>query len=368
MRHEPPMHERLDALSRAIAAGAARHDAEGAFPADGFAELAAFGVVGDPPIGPGETASLLRLLAAVGRGDLSTGRIFEGHVNAMILLAQHGTEAQRGAWRAEAQAGRLFGVWNTDKPDAPLRLEAGVLAGAKNFASGVDGLSRAIVTVPDAAGRLMLMVPLDGLPVDRSWWRPLGMRASGSHLVDFTGVAPAPDWFLGAPDAYVAEPWFGGGAIRFAAVHVGGMHAVFDVALDHLRRTERAEDPYQAHRIARMGIAVETGYAWLDRAAEAWDAAVLAGGEGPTAARLTATANATRSAVEAAAMTVLDEAERAVGAVGFIAPHRLERLVRDLRTYLRQPNPDGALRAAGLAMAKGDWQPGHASVDKGRRA
>ncbi|MBB4004357.1 acyl-CoA dehydrogenase family protein [Aurantimonas endophytica] len=362
------MHERLEALSRAIAAGVAEADTEEAFPAAGFAELAAYGVVGDPPIGPGETGSLLRVLAAVGRGDLSTGRIFEGHVNAMILVDQHGTASQRSEWLAEARSGRLFGVWNTDMPDAPLRWEAGVLSGGKNFASGVDGLSRAIVTVPDEAGRLMLMVPLEGLPVDRSWWKPLGMRASGSHLVDFTGIEPAPDWFLGAPGVYVAEPWFGGGAIRFAAVHVGGMHAVFDVALEHLVRTGRAEDPYQAHRIARMGIAVETGYAWLDRAAEAWDEAVLAGGEGPAAARLTATANTTRSAVEAAAMTVLEEAERAVGAGGFIAPHRLERLVRDLRTYLRQPNPDGALRAAGVAVAKGEWQPGLAGPDKGRPA
>ncbi|UIJ73127.1 acyl-CoA dehydrogenase family protein [Aurantimonas sp. HBX-1] len=362
------MDERLDALSHAIAAAAGNAETEDAFPAAGFAELAAFGALGDPPIGPGETGSLLRLLAGVGRGDLSTGRIFEGHVNALILIDQHGTAIQRREWFAEARAGRLFGVWNTDMPAAPLRLEGGVLAGGKNFASGVDGLSRAIVTVPEEAGRLMLMVPLDGLPVDRSWWKPLGMRASGSHLVDFAGVTPEPGWFLGEPGAYVAEPWFGGGAIRFAAVHVGGMHAVFDVALDHLRRTGRAEDPYQAHRIARMGIAVETGYAWLDRAAEAWDAAVVAGGEGPPAARLTATANATRSAVEAAAMSVLEEAERAVGAAGFIAPHRLERLVRDLRTYLRQPNPDGALRSAGLAMARGEWRPGRADPRTGRPA
>ncbi|NDV86712.1 PIG-L family deacetylase [Aurantimonas aggregata] len=92
--------------------------------------------------------------------------------------------------------------------------------------------------------------------------------------------------------------------------------------------------------------------------------AAHAGGEGPAAARLTAMANATRSAVEAAAMTVLEDAERAVGAGGFIVPHRLERLVRDLRTYLRQPNPDGALRAAGLAMAKGEWQPSRAGQER----
>jgi hypothetical protein len=41
-----------------------------------------------------------------------------------------------------------------------------------------------------------------------------------------------------------------------------------------------------------------------------------------------------------------------------IAPHPLERLIRDLRTYLRQPNPDGALSALGSAIAEGTWRPG----------
>jgi hypothetical protein len=47
-----------------------------------------------------------------------------------------------------------------------------------------------------------------------------------------------------------------------------------------------------------------------------------------------------------------------VGAAGFIAPHRLERLLRDLRTYLRQPNPDGAAGGFGAAIASGEWEPG----------
>jgi len=41
-----------------------------------------------------------------------------------------------------------------------------------------------------------------------------------------------------------------------------------------------------------------------------------------------------------------------------IAPHPLERLIRDLRTYLRQPNPDRALAAVGTAVSNGSWAPG----------
>ena len=355
MLRETGERERLGALSAAIAAEAAERDQDGGFPRGAFAELAASGLIADPPIGRGETRRLLRLLAAVGRGDLSAGRIYEGHVNARLLMQAFATDAQSAAFRRLAEEGRIFGVWNTDAPDDPLRLsEDGRLAGKKNFASGIDGLSHAIVTVTLDGARRMILVPVAEAAVDRRWWRPLGMRASGSHVADLTGVVVRPDWMLGGPDAYHLEPWFSGGAIRFLAVQVGGLHAVLDVAAAHLRRTGRTRDPYQAHRLARIGVAVQTGYLWLQSAADAWERAAQSV---KAADDLVAAANGARVAIEAAALSVLEEAERGVGAAGMIAPHPLERLVRDLRTYLRQPNPDGAEAAFGAAVADGRWRP-----------
>lgn len=347
-----------EALVAAIAADAAARDADGAFPLGAFAVLHDAGLVGRPPLEAEGIGLLLRLLADVGRGDLSVGRIFEGHVNAFWLIRRFGTPAQVRHFGVLADEGALFGVWNTDEPGDPLRLEGGRLQGGKSFCSGVDGLAHAIVTVTQPEGRRMVIVPLEGLPVDRRRWRPLGMRASGSHVVDFSGLAVEPGWMLGAADDYIRQPWFSAGAIRFAAVQAGGARAVFETAVAHLRDAGRVDAPYQAHRVARMGIAVETGYGWLDRAAGAWMAAYEEGaGAGE---RAIAVANATRSAVEACAMTVLEEAERGVGVAGLLAPHPFERRMRDLRTYLRQPNPDGALAALGAAVASGAWRPGEA--------
>ena len=106
-----------------------------------------------------------------------------------------------------------------------------------------------------------------------------------------------------------------------------------------------------------MGVAVETGYLWLERAAEAWASAATGGAEAEPHDYLMASANAARLAVETAALAVLEEAERCIGAAGMIAPHPFERLMRDMRTYLRQPNPDGATAAFGSAIAEGDWTP-----------
>lgn len=345
----------IEAVTRAAATGAADADRSGAFPTEAFTALRALAMTARPPLGDAGAGRLLRILAAVGRGDLSVGRILEGHYNTLFLIHRYGDAAQRRDLQDLADAGALFGVWNTDLPGAPLRLADGRLEGSKAFSTGIDGLTHAIVTVEGAAGREMLVIPLEGLGVDRSWWRPLGMKASGSHIVDFTDVRVENSWRLGRAGDYIAQPWFSAGAMRFAAVQVGGAHGVLDIALDHLKRTGRHDDPHQRHRLGEMATAVETGYLWLGRCAESWARADLDESAGDEAI---ATVNAARGAVETVALRVLELAERSVGAAGLIAPHPLERRIRDLRTYLRQPNPDGALSAFSEAVAAGRWMAG----------
>ena len=369
MLHDPiPQASSFAALSEKIAQHAAAHDIDGSFPEPAFDELRARGHVAHPPLQPSRSAELLHLLSAVGRGDLNVGRIFEGHVNALFLIDRFANDMQRAAAFRQAGEGALFGVWNTDRPGDPLSLEGGVLTGSKSFASGVDGLASAIVTVDTAEGRQMLLVPTEPLSVDRSWWRPAGMRASGSHIVSTEELPVSTDIQLGAPDDYIREPVFSGGAIRFVAVQTGGIHALFDCAVDHLRRTRRADNPHQSQRIARMAIALQTAYDWLGRGAEAWAQALQDDGDPVAAGHLLATTQAARGAVERAALDVLELAECAIGAAGFNAPHPMERLDRDLRTYLRQPNPDGAMTALGGAIAAGTWTPAFPPVARTGRA
>lgn len=350
-------------LTADIARHAADFDRDRAFPQAAFDTLSSQGLLQKPPIAAADIGALLRVLTAVGRGDLSTGRIYEGHVNACWLIDAAGTAEQKTNANALLAEGARFGVWNTDDPSAPLTLENDRLSGGKNYASGVDGLTHAIVTAPRDAGRQMIFVPLNGLPVNRSWWNPVGMKASGSHIVDMSGVEVPPDWLLGGVDAYIAQPWFTAGALRFLAVQTGGVHAVFDTALHHLRQTGKADNPYQAHRLGRMAAAVETCCLWLEKGARDWKACADEPDDKPRADTLMATVNGARHVVESAALNVLQEAEQAIGAAGMISPHPFERLMRDLRTYLRQPNPDGTLAAFGNAVISGSWHP--AQIEKG---
>jgi alkylation response protein AidB-like acyl-CoA dehydrogenase len=342
-----------NAITALVSKCASDRDRDGKFPHSAFDGLRQLRLISQPPLDAWNSAILFRILAAVGRGDLSVGRIFEGHVNALLLIRLFGTTGQREHYQGLAARGSIFGIWNTDLPEKPVLLHGNELSGSKNFASGADGLSHAIITVSTSEGPRMIIVPLANRPIDRSWWKPLGMRASGSHIVCFDGMEIDDDWLLGGVNNYTKEPWFSGGALRFAAVHVGGMHAVLDATVTHLRSAKRLSDSYQRHRLGQMAIAVETGYAWLDRAAGLWGEIGSSRGIG-----IVTTADAARLAIEEAALCVLESAERGVGAAGMIAPHPLERLIRDLRTYLRQPNPDRALAAVGTAVSNGSWAPG----------
>ncbi|MFC6028477.1 acyl-CoA dehydrogenase family protein, partial [Methylobacterium mesophilicum] len=89
------------AAARAVAAGAARragcHDHDGGFPAEDVAELARMGLLAAPVprreggAGLGEEpdgAILQAVLTHVGAGSLALGRVYEGHVNAVQLVAQ----------------------------------------------------------------------------------------------------------------------------------------------------------------------------------------------------------------------------------------------------------------------------------------
>ena len=75
--------------------------------------------------------------------------------------------------------------------------------------------------------------------------------------------------------------------------------------------------------------------------------------------RVVSYVNLARGAVERAGLDVLELAQRSIGLSGFAEAHPLERLMRDLATYLRQPAPDYAL-ACTAAHILASEEPVHA--------
>ncbi|HEY4250809.1 MAG TPA: acyl-CoA dehydrogenase family protein [Roseomonas sp.] len=331
----------LDGLREALPAleaEAAATDRDGGFPADGIATLHRLGILAAPPPDRGAEplAMILRLL---GRANLSLGRLFEGHVNALRLIRTYGHADQYRRCAEDARDGCLFAVWNTDDREAPLRLRDGMLRGRKVLCSGAGHVARALVTArdaPDAAPQMLLLPLSPGERADTTGWDALGMRGSISGSVDFSGL-PIEGHHIGGPGDYERQPEFTAGAWRFAAVQCGGIEALLGALRAHHRRTGRGGDPHQAARLGQAAIAAETARLWVEAAARR-------AGEG--AADAASYTNLARTAVERAALDMLELAQRSIGLAGFMAGHPLERVSRDLMTYLRQPAPDAALVAA----------------------
>ncbi len=335
----------------AIAARAPALDVDGAFPAEDVAALRDAGLLAAPlppehgGAGLGtDPAALAEALRLVGRASLPLGRIYEGHVNALRLVLRHADAAQAAAAAAAARDGALFGVWNTDVPGQILGLEArtgGVrLQGRKILCSGAGWLDRALVTARARAGDppQMVLVPLrPGERADLARWTAQGMRASATGAVDFSGIDLPAAALIGPPGAYEAQPDFSAGAWRFAAVQTGGLEALAEALREHLRRTDRGGDPYQAARLGEVATAAATARLWVEAAAVRAEAG---------SADSVAFVNLARLAVERAALEALTLVQRSIGLTAFLRPDPAERLARDLATYLRQPAPDRALAAA----------------------
>jgi len=295
---------------------------------------------------PGKTGELYELLRRIGAANASAGRLFEGHVNGVKLVFTFGNETQRARIGRRIGEGALMGVWNAEAPPG-VRLEgppgARMLRGSKIYASGVGLLDLPLITARDASGEVVMTTPAAArfAPHDLSGWRMRGMRATATGTLHLDGVPVEEDEILGAPGDYYRRPGFRGGAWRFAAVQLGALEDIARLALEGLGRRGRADDPHQKARAGQIEMAVETARL-VSRAAA--DAVETNDGD---PARAEAYAGMARLVVERSALEVIALTERGLGLMAFAEAERLERVVRDLTTYLRQPFPDAVLEGVG---------------------
>jgi alkylation response protein AidB-like acyl-CoA dehydrogenase len=331
----PWMQGRADALDR-----------DAAFPAEEFDRLRGIGALSPPlPVrADAGAADLVSLLTLVGQGNLSAGRLLEAHVNALHLIARYGTPAP---WHSDG----LFALWVTDPAENSLRMrQSGSrirLSGGKRFCSGAGFATGALVTARDPGGDTRMLLLRLGIG-ERVTPLPAplqGMRAAITGAVDFTGCETSSDALLGQPGDYLREPDFSAGAWRGSAVVLGGVIALLDQAVIQLRASGRFNSPHCRARIGEALIARETSRLWVETTART--------AEDPSAdpARRVATVGLGRIAVEMACLDAMRLVQRSLGLSAFQQGTPIERICRDLATYLRQPAPDEVLTEAATWFA-----------------
>lgn len=340
---------------------------EARFPADAMSSLAAAGVLRAPVpdafgglgLGtePGRGLETFAMLHRLGQISLPLGRLAEAHVNALRLVMRYGASPVMAQAADAALNGDLFGLWVTDPPgDGVLTItredDRLRLTGGKMFCSGAGHVRCCVVTAFDPAcgDRRLIFLRLDGtervspLPAGLA-----GMKAAVTGRVDLTGRVVSADCIIGEPADYLKEPDFSAGAWRGSAVALGSLYRLTRLMREQLTARGRAGDPHQRARFGTIAMAHETGRLWLRHAA------VMAEDLQAPAEEIVATVGFARLVVERACLDALDCAHRSLGLSAFLTDNPVERLTRDLQTYLRQPAGDEVLDgAAAYFLTRGE--------------
>lgn len=271
----------------------------------------------------GRTRARFAVLARLAADDLTTARVVEAHLDAVAVLAEHGTppealdpSATWGVYAAEAPDVRLDAV--------PVR-DGWELTGTKPWCSLAGRLSHALVTAHTGAGRRLFRVALraPGVDVVEGAWHSRGLVDVPSGPVRFTAVAADP---VGDAGWYLRRPGFAHGGAGVAACWFGGAVGVARA----LRGGTR--EPDQLARWHRGSVALDLDVARLalDAAAEAIDGGRAQGPAGERVAALT------RAHVAGAAERVLTAVGHALGPAPLTLDAAHAARVADLTVYLRQ--------------------------------
>jgi len=296
-------------------------------PIDGLRRLIAAGLDRLPLPGHGATLQRWQALAAVASVDLSLLKLYEGHTDALAILAEidGASEAHDSSW----------GVWCAEMPGARVKLHQGAdgrwqLDGRKAWCSGAAGLSHALVSCWNDAGEACLAsvaLSQPGVTVTREGWQAVGMAGSASVDVLFSAARATP---VGAPGAYLARPGFWHGGAGIAAGWYGAACTVAGYL--HARAGHATPDPVRLAQLGRIDCALRAAGALLREGAAAIDAQPQRDCM-ELALRL-------RLAIEDCATMVLQLTSRALGAGPLCRDAHFARLAADLPVFLRQSHAE----------------------------
>lgn len=343
----------LAAAVPTMQAHAAGLDRDEAFPDEDIALLHSLGLLTAPlprsldgqgaGTEPEGCQLLFSILRTIGQGNMAVGRLFEAHVNAVKLIVDYGDAAQVQRMAGHVRAGKMYGVWVTDPPGGGLVLRDGALHGEKGPCSGAGHIPCALVTVETKDGTRMAAICPDGHEQVRPMRGLLqGMRASVNGWVRLDGIRLGLADLIGQPGDYLREPQLSTGAWRTMAVTLGGLDAIVAAVGAQLRTRGHTGSPHQQDRFGALLIAQETARLWTESAGRCAE-----DGRPPVADQV-AYVNLARIAVEQACLDAMRLAQRSIGFGAFLTTNPLERMLRDLATYLRQPAPDAVLTEAAL--------------------
>ena len=367
--------ERAERLTRErIAPRANEYDAAAANPIESWRDLWREGfLAGAIPASHGglglDMATYIAVIRALARGCASTAMTVHMHSTVMRFIDAVGTAAQKARYFDEVvRHGKLFGSWGSEPAvslsrallmETVIRRDGAgyVIDGVKHFCTMALGAAHYMVWCAldggtDMAKSLQLaLVPADapGITTDGKW-DTLGMRATFSPSVTFTGVRVPGDGMLGDPGAAVQVGVIESFALGYAAVYLGIAESALAFALDYAKKRvvkpeniAVAADPTVQRHIGELAAQLDAAALVLADSAARWDGADLA--------ELGPLANRAKYLTTEVGLHVTSKVIQIVGGRGAYKEFPAERAFRDLRTCtLMPPTVDRMLEAIGKSV------------------
>lgn len=364
--------ERVARLTREhIAPRAAEYDAAGANPLASWRALAGDGFLASciPTAHGGlglDMPTYIGVIRTIARGCANTAMTVHMHSTVMRFIDALATPEQKRRYFAEVvEHGRLFGSWGSEPAvslsrsflmETVVRQDADgyVVDGVKHFCTMALGASRYMVWCALEGGTdmgkalLQVLVPADapGIATDGKW-NTLGMRATFSPSVTFTGVRVAKDAALGDPGTALRVGVVESFALGYAAVYVGIAEGALAFAIDYAKqrivRPENvpvAHDPAVQRHVGELAAQLDAARLVVADSAERWEAAdVQERGVLGNKAKYLATE---------VGLAVTSKVIQVVGGRGAYREFPAERAFRDVRTStLMPPTVDRMLEGIG---------------------
>lgn len=296
-----------------------------------------------PLPGAGATWQRWRALSAVAQHDLSLAKLYEGHTDAIAIIAEL-CESEHAAWPG------MWGVWASESPGGRTTLQTTAdgnvcVSGTKLWCSGALTANQALLTAWPAGSDVPQLVAVrlaqPGINIDADHWKAVGMADSMSVKVLFDKV---PCTRVGKPGAYLTRPGFWQGGAGVAACWLGGTMRIAAALQASLQQysPSRGQNNTSGFKFAALGKAylaicqtsstLHTAALWIDDHPNS-DASRIA-----LMARLSA---------EQCAKTVMDEVGHALGASPFCLDQKFARAVADLPVFVRQSHAQQDFAALG---------------------
>jgi alkylation response protein AidB-like acyl-CoA dehydrogenase len=354
-----------------IAPRSAGYDAAGANPVESWRDLWREGLLaGAIPRSHGglglDMATYVAVIRTIARGCASTAMTVHMHSTVMRFIDAVGTAEQKRRYFDEVvRHAKLFGSWGSEPAvslsrtllmETVIRRDASgyVIDGVKHFCTMALGASYYMIWCAleggtDMAKALQLaLVPADapGITTDGKW-DTLGMRATFSPSVTFTGVRAPEDGLLGDPGVAVTVGVIESFALGYAAVYLGIAESALAFALDYAKKrvvkpenVAVATDPTVQRHVGELAVQLDAAALVLADSAARWDGADL-GELGPLA-------NRAKYLATEVGLHVTSKVIQVVGGRGAYKDFPAERAFRDLRTCtLMPPTVDRMLEAIG---------------------